>query len=161
MKIRCLLLALLLVICCTGCAAPEKQTFSVEELRIELDDSFKPQENDLYTAFLKSTRRAIGVIILREAKSTVGDAVRSADDYAELTRQATINSGRTIGEIKHDGDIPYYEYTFRSQLKYKYYTAHFESKDAFWGVQFFCAENRYDKCFEAFSAWAHGVTFED
>ena len=161
MKIRCLLLALLLVICCTGCAAPEKKTFAVEELRIELDDSFKPQENDLYAALLKSNRRAVGVIILREEKSTVGDSVKSADDYAALTKAMTEMSGRTIGEIKHDGDIPYYEYTFRSQLMYKYYTAHFESEDAFWGVQFFCAENRYDKCIDAFSIWAHSVTFED
>ena len=69
--------------------------------------------------------------------------------------------GRTIDEIKHDGDIPYYEYNFRSELNYRYYTAHFESEDAFWGVQFFCAKNRYDKNFAVFSEWAHAITFAD
>ena len=124
-------------------------------------DSFKEGTHEIYTGILKSNREAIGVIVLREDKSQLPDTVKTADDYAELTRSATVQSGRTIDEIKHDGDIPYYEYTFRSELNYRYYTAHFESKDAFWGVQFFCAKNRYDKNFAVFSEWAHAITFAD
>ena len=130
MKIRCLLLALLLVLCCTGCAAPEKKVFEIKEMRLTLDDSFKEGTHEIYTGILKSNREAIGVIVLREDKSQLPDTIKTADDYAELTRSATVQSGRTIDEIKHDGDIPYYEYNFRSELNYRYYTAHFESKDA-------------------------------
>ena len=36
LKIRCLLLALLLVLCCTGCAAPEKKVFEIKEMRLTL-----------------------------------------------------------------------------------------------------------------------------
>ena len=161
LKIRCLLLALLLVLCCTGCAAPEKKVFEIKEMRLTLDDSFKEGTLEIYTGILKSNREAIGVIVLREDKSQLPDTIKTADDYAELTRSATVQSGRTIDEIKHDGDIPYYEYNFRSELNYRYYTAHFESEDAFWGVQFFCAKNRYDKNFAVFSEWAHAITFAD
>lgn len=160
-KIRCLLLSLLLILCCTGCEAPQPKTFAVQEMRLELDDSFKEGTHEVYAGILKSNRKAVGVIILREEKSQLPDTIKTADDYAELTRQATINSGRAIDEIKHDGDIPYYEYNFRSELNYRYYTAHFESEDAFWGVQFFCAKNRYDDWFEQFSKWAHAISFEE
>ncbi len=139
MKIRCLLLALLLVLCCTGCAAPEKKVFEIKEMRLTLDDSFKEGTHEIYTGILKSNREAIGVIVLREDKSQLPDTIKTADDYAELTRSATVQSGRTIDEIKHDGDIPYYEYN----------------------VQFFCAKNRYDKNFAVFSEWAHAITFAD
>jgi len=158
-RIIAVVLAALLVFGLAACGSAKEKTFSVEELSVKLNDSFKESDYEGYTKCFENSDTAI--FVLREDKSLLGGQSITLEDYGRLCRVA--NAARNPGEIKDQGGVPVFEYDFtntESKVKYHYYTAMYESEKAFWLVQFVCESAKFSNRQAEFAGWAKGVSFK-
>ena len=160
-KAVAVLVAALMILSLASCAFfPKEKPFSVSEMLIMLTDAFEEAEFEGYTKAFDSRKAA--VFVLREDKSLLNGVDLSLEEYAELTKAA--NASRGPGEIKNEDGLTYFEYDYYGNdgtTIYSYLTTMFESDDAFWLVQFACAEPEYEKMRPEFIKYAKSVTFGD
>ena len=158
-RIIALVLAALMLFSFAACGAAKEKTFSIEELSIKLNDSFKASNYEGYTKCFENKDTAI--FVLREDKSLLGGVTITLDEYAQLCRKS--NEGRNPGEITKEGTIPVFEYDFTnpdSKVTYHYYTTMHESEKAFWLVQFVCEASKASSRKAEFVNWAKTVSFK-
>ena len=160
-KVLAVLIAAVMVLSLAGCELfPKEKPFSVDEMLITLTDAFAEAEFEGYTKAFDSRKAA--VFVLREDKALLNGVELSLAEYAELTKAANANRGP--GEIKTEDGLTYFEYeSYGSdeQTIYSYFTTMFESKDAFWLVQFTGLRSEYEKLRPEFVKYAQSVTFGD
>ena len=156
--------AVLLTVLCSACGKTTKEkTFTVEEMKLTLDDSFKEDTYEGYTKIFLSKTKEAGVYALREDKSLLGGRKITLDEYVDLIRSSNEAKGLNIEETSEHHGIPYLEHNYvnsDSKVTYRYLTAMYESEKAFWFVQFVCEKNKYNTYRNDFLSWAQSVNFE-
>lgn len=159
-KIISLLAILVLVISLPACssAAPKEKVFSKSGLEITLTTDFTETTVSGYTVCYDSSHAA--VFALKEDFSLLeGSEDMTLNEYAELVQKA--NSSRSPSAISTKNGIPYFEYTFFNEsenVTYRYYTTVFKGSNAFWMVQFACADSTYEAQKDNFLTWAQSIT---
>lgn len=134
--------------------------FSYEEMTITLTALFKEEEVEGRTVF---TSNDVAVFVLRE-NFVAGDIDLSGytvRGYAELARENNpVMADATYEET--DG-VPNMVYTYAGDdgKTYVYFTTFYKSSDAFWIVQYFVNESRYESRKPKFIEWAKTVHFAD
>jgi len=158
-KVLSLALVLILMLSLVSCA-PKPKEFSKDGMTITLTNSFWEKAMDGYTICYDSRKDA--VFVLKEAFSLFDGAENlTLDQYAEMVRKN--NESRSPSEIKKEEGLTIMEYTFLNEsngTKYAYMTTMFKTSDAFWLIQFTCAESDYETHRASFIEWAKSVKFD-
>ena len=126
----------------------------------QLDKTVYP---DIATAFTNNAGD-VAIYVISEKFTELGvDSSFTADDY--LDAQHENSTGMITSVIKEEDGVRYYTYTYMNTEEIKdivtleYLNVAYKSSDAFWMVQFCCAQSDFDKKKPDFLKWAKTVTF--
>jgi len=131
--------------------------FSKAGLSITLDDSFTEEEMLAFTAYYQTSRCFVSTI--KEEFSLFEDAGISTDipldDYAQMVMEnSSITPLITYKGVEKSG------FTFNNEAngkKYFYYATVRKGTDAFWLIQFCCADTDKTDFFPRFESWADTI----
>ncbi len=157
-KIIALLLAVAMLLGLCACGTKPKE-FAVKEMKITLTDAFKERDLEGYDKSFDSSKAA--VFVLREDKSQLGGLTLTLKEYADLVHSSNVN--RNPGEVKEEEGIFCFEYDNKNEdtgTVYHYYTAMFESGQAFWIVQFATRQDDWAKLRPEILSYAKSVKFQ-
>lgn len=128
----------------------------VEEMSIFLPSEFIKVPVEGYTQAFSTKQYT--TLVLREDKSLFGNYAENIEEYLQLLIKA--NAGKDLHDPKYENGHPYFEYEVPTEgVTYRYYSVVYESKNAFWMVQFACDKSIYDASRPYFVTWADTVTF--
>ena len=155
---------LAVMLCLSGCSSvvleQEKTAlFTSGGMEIVLPDTFREQSADGYTVCYGSP--TVTVFALREAFS-LADGVEdmTVREYADLVYLAY--AARSPSPITEEDGLPLMEYTHYEESRGKNFVclnAMYKAEDAFWIIEFVCAEADYEEYRPQFIEWAKSVKF--
>jgi len=133
-----------------GSAEKDEQYFENQGFGIWLPTDFYETEMEGYTTCY--TNDEIAVILLREDFEIFASIENfDFDAYVDAIYDSAADSNPS--DISYnDNGTPYFEYTSRG---FGYFVTMFEGEDAYWLVQFACAEASYEDNKANFSEWAY------
>ena len=140
MKCRLLCVVVILVICVTSLSAcieerPEPKTFTVFDMRIELNDRFTEKQSENYDGVFISQN--IAVYVTKDDFDNLDEERTEADlELDEYARQLIKNSGLDCTVSQDKGLVTFTYYERINGKKFAFYTVIYRSQDAFWRVQF-------------------------
>ena len=155
-KTLAIILTLLTVLSLFGCSSKDykqgKAVFEKDGITLTLTNAFK--ETDLYPILDTHAAYTSGEATVAVFKEKSGEADKlSAKEYADKWRLANVKfSPEPIKEEKRTVSTTY-KASFRGENTI-FYTAFYVSDEAFWIVQFFCAEDVYEEYAPYFAKWA-------
>lgn len=162
-RFSAILILLSILLCFASCddGKPKAQTFTHEcGITITLNEAFREDNAGGYDVVYESSDAT--VFVLKEEFSEFdGFGDYSATQYGELVRAANSNNKPT--ELANSNGIIYFEYGYfyrEQKIEYKYLTAVFKGKDAFFSVQFAATADKYPLLKETFLTFAESVSFE-
>lgn len=159
-----LVLILAMLLSLTGCSAvsveqDKTELFVSSGMEMVLPAYFEEHDVDGYTVCYASPTAT--VFALREDFSLAeGVEAMTVQEYAELVYLA--NAAKSPSAITEEEGFPLMEYTYRVETSgkdYVYLSAMYKANDAFWTVQFVCAEADYEEYRPQFITWAKSVKF--
>lgn len=155
-----LILALMLTLF-TGChlttniqkiVQPAEKTFSKSGMSITLTEQFAEKEHVSYTSVYES--KDIAIFTLKEEFSLFGGADYSVKEYAELV----IEANKLTSDVKTQDDLTYFDYDKEINGKDFQYTAFvYKADDAYWMIQFACAQDDADALKDEVFKYARSV----
>ena len=157
-KMIALLLAAAMLLGLCACGTKPKE-FAVKEMKITLTDAFKERDFEGYDKSFDSSKAA--VFLLREDKSYLDGLPLTLKEYADLVHSANID--RNPGAVKEEEGITCFEYDNKNEdtgTVYHYYTAMFESEQAFWIAQFATRQDEWEKLKAEVLSYAKSVKFQ-
>lgn len=159
-KIIALFLSLALLLSFSSCFEATPKKFSKEGITLTLSTAFRETAYEGYTVCYDSPE--VAVFVLKEPFSLAeGFEDLTLEQYAELVHQN--NASKSPAEIAVLDGITTMEYSFFNESKnttFKYFATMFKGPDAFWLVQFACAEDNYEENKDSFLTWAKSVSFD-
>ena len=159
-KIISFLAILVLVISLPACSspAPQEKVFSKSGLEITLTTDFTETSMAGYTFCYESSH--VVIVALKEEFSLLEQSLdMTLNEYTELLRKA--NTSHSPSAVSTQNGIPCFEYTWFNETEnktFRYYTTAFKGSDAFWMVQFVCADSAYATQKDNFLTWAQSIT---
>ncbi len=137
---------------------PDPKTFTIDEMSITLTEDFDASTDIVdYKGYFESFDTI--VIVMEEKFNTLGNfSDCTIDEYAELVILATELPAST--QIHHDNGLTWFEYDATDDKTYNYFTAVYQTDDAFWTVQFVTVAEYADDHREDIIDWAQSVTFD-
>ena len=161
-RILCVLIIISMVLSMTACGAPKEKQFTVDELRITLNSSFRNAKKDGYSGTFQSSD--IVVVVQRESKSDINKLVGEINmsDYENMA--LTGNASRNPSQVFRENGFSYLEYDYTDQdskKTYSYFTSFHESDKAFWTLQFICLKDKYQQYKSQFIEYAASVSFDE
>ena len=136
--------------------------FTVQEMTIKLNNTFRKESLVDGAAFFSSPDAGISFSRITKDDEKLTN-VNTLDAYAAyiISENEDIDE---FGELMHEDEMTYVEYTDADNVSgdtIKGYVAFYESRDAYWFVEFYSLEKDYKKMRPSFVTWAKSVIFND
>lgn len=139
--------------------APEKVSFSVEEMTITLTEDFKQYNEEGFIATFRSSK--VWVFATRNSFDEYPEGKElSEEEFAERIKAQNGNEAeikqtrRGIYYLVYEGEHPV------NHVKYQYYGFVYKSDDALWFLQFGTTEEFFTRYKNKFVRWANSVEFD-
>ncbi len=162
-KILAILLVAITLVSFVGCLDTKvydakAKEFTKEGLVITLTEKFVETAVENYTVAFDS--KEVAILALKEEFSLAeGFGDNTLEEYADLVRLAN-DSAQNISDVKDTEGIISFEHEAENKEEnktYRYFSAMYKGKDAFWLVQFACEESKYEEYKPYFIQWAKTV----
>ncbi|MBR2343255.1 MAG: hypothetical protein IKA64_03280 [Clostridia bacterium] len=134
------------------------KTFSAYEMSITLTEEFEEMTYGTYSAVFGSENVAV-FALEEEFALAEGFGDYTLEEYAELIIEG---NGIEYAELKKDGELTYFEYSFSNPetgVIYRYFCYVYKTDDAFWLIQFATPTDKVDKYAPKIRDWAGSVKF--
>ena len=156
LRVTAMLLCMALLLCACG---TKDKNFSSNGLSMKLPGNYKSLSSEDTAVFTFGMGNDESIIMgLKEEKSTFVEVYGVSPTLEGYTELVILNNGIDV-DVTYESGIP--TFTFISNvngINYKYAAATFESKDAFWLLQFACEESNFDSLYETFIQYLTTVT---
>jgi len=135
----------------------DPKTFTVENMEITLTKGFKELSMENYIKAFESDSIIVAVFNEKFSEYPVLETY-TLDGYGELLKEA--NSDKVMTTKKHE-NLTYLEYTYEDEDKevYRYNLFIYESKEAFWAVEFWTFDEDYNDLQAKIFEYAKSVKF--
>lgn len=138
----------------TGCGGPKEKAFTKAGMTINLDDTFKEQEDipDMTAAYVSNDK---AVSFLREDFSLL-QAYGYNPEEIDINRYLEVvkNTNDWPGEIiEKDGITQLTYYLSQGDQDFEYLVTAVKTSDAFWLIQFGCLSRDFTAYYPKFIGW--------
>lgn len=133
---------------------PADKSFSSGGISITLDESFKVEEDETYSAKFRSSD--IAVFAVKESKSALTNY--SLSDYGN----ALITWYQLSSELQTKDELIYFKHDYtdpETNKTFTYTTFVFETEDTFWTVEFASNAKNAEKYADEIFDWAKSISF--